>query len=259
MTTTQLADSFDLAAYLTRIGYAGPARADLETLKKLVQAHSQAIAFENLDPFLGRPVRLDMASLQGKLVNGGRGGYCFEQNILLRHALDATGFTTTALGARVMWQRDDKAPMPARSHMLIRVLIGGTAYVVDVGFGGMTLTGVLVLDSREPQETPHEPFQVVSAGADLMLQVRVAGDWKPIYRFDLQAQFLADYEQTSWYLSHNPDSHFVTGLIAAKPTPTGRLALSGSHLAAHYLDGPSEHRDLTSAVEIIDTLQQVRS
>ena len=51
----------------------------------------QVIAFENLDPLLKRPVKLDAASLEAKLVKGGRGGYCFEQNLLFGHVLRALG------------------------------------------------------------------------------------------------------------------------------------------------------------------------
>jgi hypothetical protein len=36
---------------------------------------------------LGRPPKLDLASLQQKMIEGGRGGYCFEQNMLLRAGL----------------------------------------------------------------------------------------------------------------------------------------------------------------------------
>lgn len=253
---TKPADVVDVAAYLKRIGYAGEPRADLDTLRGIVLAHSQTIPFENLDPFLGRPVELDAKSLQDKLITDRRGGYCFEQNLLLRHALDAIGFETTGLAARVIWQRDPAAPMPARGHMLLRVAIDGTPYVVDVGFGGMTLTGVLELNRREAQETPHEPFRIAPVGSDLLMQGYVAGEWKSTYRFDLQQQYQADYEVTSWYLSHNPASHFVTGLMVARPTPTGRLALSGRHLAVHHLDGPSEHIDLTTPEAIVTTLQE---
>ena len=75
--------SFDLDAYLARIGYDGQRTPDVETLRGITRHHPQAIPFENLDPFLRRPVLLDTASLQQKIVHNGRGGYCFEHNLLL--------------------------------------------------------------------------------------------------------------------------------------------------------------------------------
>src|SRR3954447_6785751 len=84
-----------LDGYLARIGYAGPRDATLTTLQAIVWHHVTTIPFENLDPFLGRPVLLDPDAVHAKLVDGGRGGYCFEQNGLLRTNLERLGFSTT--------------------------------------------------------------------------------------------------------------------------------------------------------------------
>ena len=89
-------DAFDLDAYLTRIAVERrPVRPDLSTLRDLALAHPRAIPFENLNPLLRRPVRLDIASIQEKLVHGGRGGWCFEHNLLLGTALTALGYEVT--------------------------------------------------------------------------------------------------------------------------------------------------------------------
>src|SRR5262249_15051302 len=87
--------AIDLNAYFDRIGYSGARTPTLDTLRAVVLRHTEAIPFENLDPLLRRPVRLDAASLQRKLVRDGRGGYCFEHNLLLRHALEGLGFAVT--------------------------------------------------------------------------------------------------------------------------------------------------------------------
>ena len=82
----------DTDAYFARIGYEGKASVDLATLSALHALHPAAIVFENLDPLLGRPVPLDLAALQAKLVTGRRGGYCFEQNTLFKAVLEASRF-----------------------------------------------------------------------------------------------------------------------------------------------------------------------
>jgi hypothetical protein len=66
--------TFDLTTYFTRIGYDGPRAPTLEMLRAIQRLHPQAIAFENLNPLLGLPVRLDIESLQQKLVRSRRGG-----------------------------------------------------------------------------------------------------------------------------------------------------------------------------------------
>src|SRR6266850_62146 len=93
-----------------RIGYTdGPPTATLETLRALHLHHVQAITFENLDPLSGQSVKLDLPSLEGKLVHGGRGGYCYEHNLLFSHVLRELGFRVTGLAARVLWNAPDDA------------------------------------------------------------------------------------------------------------------------------------------------------
>src|SRR5581483_8518947 len=79
--------SVDLDAYFARVGYDGPRKATLDTLRALHRLHPQAIAFENLSPLLGDPVPLDAAALHDKMVRNGRGGYCFEHNLLFASVL----------------------------------------------------------------------------------------------------------------------------------------------------------------------------
>ena len=163
--------TFDLDAYLQRIGFVGSRSPDLATLKAVVLAHAQGIAFENLDPFLGRDVHLDLESLQRKLVHGRRGGYCFEQNLLLDHALRSLGYQTTGLAGRVLWMRPEDA-VTTRSHMLLRVDLDGQTYLVDVGFGGMTLTGVLELESD--WSSPHHTSHIASCATTTPSSCRLA-------------------------------------------------------------------------------------
>jgi N-hydroxyarylamine O-acetyltransferase len=69
---------FDQDAWLARIGYRGSRVPNLETLQALVSSHSSTIAWESIDVLLDRPPKLDLRSLQDKMIAGGRGGYCFE-------------------------------------------------------------------------------------------------------------------------------------------------------------------------------------
>src|SRR6476646_6829320 len=112
--------TIDLDAYFERIRYAGGRAPTLATLAAIHARHAEAIAFENLNPLMGWPVRLDVESLQQKMVRDGRGGYCFEQNLLFKHALDALGFRVTGLAARVLWGAPEDT-VTARSHMVLRV------------------------------------------------------------------------------------------------------------------------------------------
>ena len=248
-------DPFDLGAYFARIGYEGPATPRLETLCEIHRLHPQAIAFENLNPLMRWPVRLDLRSLQDKLVTQRRGGYCYEHNLLLKRALQEIGFRVVGLAARVLLNQAEDAVRP-RTHMLLQVDIDDEIWIADVGFGGMTLTAPLRLVEQVPQSTPHEPFRLTRLFGDYALQAEVRGGWRTLYRFDLQEQVLPDYELTSWYLSNNPESHFVTTLIAARTQPQRRYALRNTELTVHELNRESVTRSLTSAAELRDVLSE---
>lgn len=83
---------FDTDRYFTRIGYCGPRAATFDVLRELHALQPAAVTFENIDVILKRPVRLDIPSIADKIITRGRGGYCFEQNILFMAALRSLGF-----------------------------------------------------------------------------------------------------------------------------------------------------------------------
>jgi N-hydroxyarylamine O-acetyltransferase len=247
-------NDFDLDAYFQRIGYNGPIAARIETLREVHRLHPQAIAFENLNPLLHWPVLLDAKSLQLKMVRQQRGGYCYEHNLLLKHALERIGFRVTGLAARVLWNHPEDAVRP-RTHMLLQVEIDDEIWIADVGFGGLTLTAPLRLVEHTPQATPHEAFRLTRLAGDYAVQADVRGAWRTLYRFDLQEQSLPDYELTSWYLSNHPESHFVRRLIAARTDPQRRHALLDNELAVHELGGETTRRKLASATELREVLR----
>jgi N-hydroxyarylamine O-acetyltransferase len=245
---------FDLDAYLRRIGYTGARAPTLETLRAVHLRHTETIPFENLDPLLGKPVRLDEESLQQKMVRQGRGGYCYEQNLLFMHALTALGFAVKGLAARVLWNAAVTASIPPRSHMLLLLDLAGQPHIADAGFGVMTLTGPLRLTAGAEQATPHEPYRLQPAGEEYVLEARIRGSWRPLYRFGLVEQLLPDYEIYNWYLSNHPESRFVTGLMAARAAADCRYTLLNNEFAAHHLKGTSERRVLASTAELREAL-----
>jgi N-hydroxyarylamine O-acetyltransferase len=213
-------------AYFDRIGYRATPGVDLDTLGEIHRLHPCAIAFENLSTLLGEPVPLDIDSLEDKLVRRGRGGYCFEQNLLLLHVLEALGFECTPLLARVHWNREGAPPGP-RTHMALVTHLDDRAYLCDVGFGGVTQTAPLELVPDCEQDTPHGLYRLVERQHELELQIRL-DNWRPVYRFDLQPQLPVDYEPSNHYVATYPGSIFRRLLMVARADLHGRSALSGN-------------------------------
>jgi len=240
--------AIDLDAYFHRVGYVGKRTPTLDTLRELQLRHTEVVPFENLNPLLGWPVRLDSASLEQKLIRDGRGGYCYEQNLLFRHALEAMGFQVVGLAARVLLNVPDGTVRP-KTHVLLLVEIAGQRYIADVGFGGQTPTAPLPLEPGVEQQTPHGPFRLLPAGDEFLLEADMGG-WKRLYRFDLREQHMVDYEVANWYVSTYPESHFLHALLAARPAPGRRYGLRDNELSIHTMGGPTEKRLISDSIEL---------
>ncbi|WP_248323196.1 arylamine N-acetyltransferase [Caballeronia sp. Sq4a] len=251
----------DLPAYFARIGFGGGDRPapTLDTLRALHLLHPQAIPFENLDVLLGRPIRIDLASIQRKLVMNRRGGYCYEHNLLFRSVLEALGFRVKSYAGRVLWGRDASA-MPPRSHMLLVVELDEGAFVADVGFGGMTLSAPLALQGGLEQITPHGAFRLQRIDWDAGLpnyrmEALIDGTWTAIYRFDFDPQYDIDYEMSNYFVSTYPQSIFVHHLLAARLAPGRRYGLFDQRLSLHDERDGTTHRELIG----VEALRRVLS
>ena len=252
-----MADDFDLDAYFARVGYGGPVRADLATLSALHAAHVAAIPFENLDPLTARPVRLDLASLQAKMVQGRRGGYCFEQNHLFRAALEAIGFTATGLGGRVVWSAPPGAPLGPRLHMLLKMEVGGAAYLADVGFGAHLLDAPLRFEPGLEQETAVARYRLQQEEGLIALATWQNDDWRRCYVFDLTPQLPSDYAISNWFASTSPDFLLTNVLLAERLTAEARWTLVDTRLTERRLGGAVDERTLESSDQLAAVLDEV--
>ncbi|BBZ11103.1 arylamine N-acetyltransferase [Mycobacterium branderi] len=250
--------SINLSAYFARINYSGSADPTLETLAGLVAAHGRHIPFENLDPLLGVPVAdLSPQVLTDKLVRRRRGGYCYEHNNLLRYVLEQLGFGVDALAGRVVWMSPQglDGPPPAQTHQALSVRIPGVdgPFLVDVGFGGQTLSSPIRLTPGPVQQTRHEPYRLRTHGDGYVLEALVRKTWQPLYIFSTEPRPLIDLLVGSWYVSTYPESHFVTSLTAALVTDDARWNLNGRHLAIHS-KGETERIRFDAAGQVLDAL-----
>jgi N-hydroxyarylamine O-acetyltransferase len=219
---------FDLERYLRRIGLATRgARPTAKLLARVHQAHVTTIPFENLDPHRGVPVSLEPESLFEKLVCRRRGGYCFEQNLLLKGALQSLGFEVAIYLARVRVGLAPGAIRP-RSHLVLRVLADGSAWHADVGFGRGTLLEPIPWGPGGPWTQCGWPFRVVRDNdGEFVLQAYEQAEWRDQYGWDPRPVPLVDVEVSNWHTCTHPSSRFVTGLIVARHDASGaRVALS---------------------------------
>jgi N-hydroxyarylamine O-acetyltransferase len=242
----------DLPAYLHRVGYTGALAPSQATLDALHLAHATSIPFENLDILLGKPIRLDLASLQAKLVAGRRGGYCFEQNALFAAILERLGFQVTRLAARVRYRTDRVLP---RTHMTLRIDLGETRLLADVGFGADGLLLPVPLDGGESRQFAWT-YRVIEDNGVEVLQSRVEEAWEDLYAFTDEPQLPVDYEIANHYTSTHPASRFTQLLTAQRLAPDVRRILRNRDYS-EIRDGTVDTRTIRDDDELLVLLADV--
>ena len=249
----EAAVAFRMDAYLDRVGYTGERTPTREVLEELHLAHATHIPFENLDILLGRPIRLDLESLQAKLVEGRRGGYCFEHNTLFAAVLEQLGFPVTRLAARVRLGATRVSP---RTHMLLEVEAEGGPYLADVGFGGEGLLRPLALRPDQVTRQFGRDFRLAQAGGHWVLQSRQGSTWLDYYAFTREPQYPADFEVANHYTSTYPASHFVKTLTAQRQTPEARFVLRGREFTV-VRGGEESRRMIEGDESLLQVLSEV--
>lgn len=244
----------NLERYFDRIGYGGSTIPTLETLADVMEAHVRSIPFENLGVLLGRGIALAPEAIIRKLVTERRGGYCFEQNGLLLMVLQALGFEVTPLSARVRFQRP-RDFTPPRTHLFLRVTIGGQPWIADVGVGSLSLTSPIRFDVDGEQATRHEARRVVREDGRFFHQARLGTEWHDVLEFTGEVMPEIDRELANWFTSTHPQSHFRHRLMVARALPDGgRLTLLNRELTRRRRDGTSDVQAVASPGELLDVL-----
>jgi N-hydroxyarylamine O-acetyltransferase len=198
--------ALDLDAYLGRIGLKG----EPPSLAAVHRAHATAIAFENLESSNGRPVELDVDNLFEKMVVRGRGGYCFEHNMLLKAALVKMGLgPVDLLLARVrIGGTGEERPL---NHLLLRLTEGGRQWLADVGLGGGGQLDPIPFEIGVESDQSGWVYRLVEDGPEIVVQVFNDGAWIDMYGFVPRPVPIIDVEVSNWYTATHPLSPFVTG------------------------------------------------
>jgi len=243
----------DISRYLSRIDLQNCGN-NLEDLKLLQQKHIQSICFENLDVVVGRKIKLDYNHLFKKIVTSGRGGYCFELNILYSELLKSLGFSPKPVLGRV-WLRNPDAT-PPRNHLAHLVKLNGETFITDVGFGGLTTRIPLnINDSSEVNDNDGfvriKPFDK----NQYMVQRKVENDWANQYSFETVNISEEDIQISNYYMSTNPKSHFFNDRFIGKFTKKGRIGLFNNQMSTREGIQVINKKQIPYGSEWLDTLE----
>ena len=210
-------------AYLERIGVDGPVSHDVAMLERLQRAHLTAVPFENLNVFHRAGTRTDAEWSTHKIVEGGRGGWCFENNGAFAWLLDELGFSVRRLGAAVLLG----GPNQLIDHLCVEVELD-RPYLVDVGFGDSFIRP-LALNQAGAQDGGTGTFELLNSPQGLTLTQHEDGIPAARYRFKRVAHDLSDFDGASTRLSTDESGHwlqrpFATRLLDGGPDRVTLLA-----------------------------------
>uniref|UniRef100_A0A2D4MK10 arylamine N-acetyltransferase n=1 Tax=Micrurus spixii TaxID=129469 RepID=A0A2D4MK10_9SAUR len=222
----------NVGCYLQRIGFQGASTCpSLETLKHLHRSHLFSVPFESLSIHCKEPIRLELPRLYEKIVQNHRGGFCYELNGLFQWLLQALGFHTKILAARVC-NRFTQCYGPPLDHLIILVDLDGQQFLCDVGFG----EGFL-----EPLELKPEVEQAQKGGifwlsleeVTWVLECRkIAGERERfLYKFTLEEKQLEDFSDMCLYHQTSPCSIFTCkSFCSLHKADGGRVTYMGQRL-----------------------------
>ena len=224
-----------LQAYLDRIDYPGVAHPGFRELCDVLQAHVCAIPFENIDVQLGRALTTAPDNAYAKIVDGRRGGWCYEQNGLLGWALAEMGFDVMRIAAAVMRHERGNAAHANHLCLLVNCPDSPQTWLVDVGFGGGMIKPI------ELSEGEHEQ-------APFRLGLRRTEDnswrfWENLGDGEFSYDFVAEPGDENAlstkcdFLQTDPESGFVLNLVVQLRTPNQHLSLRGRVLQVGTVNG----------------------
>jgi len=220
--------------YLARIGVEPDhLEPNEEVLRFLQRKHLLAVPFENLDIHWKLPIAVDVGRFYEKIVESGRGGFCYELNGLFNELLGSLGFQTRLISARVF---NGAEHGPEYDHAAIIVTIGDDEYLADVGFGDFA-PEPLRFSLGVEQQDPAGIF-IIRRFDDKYFEVakREGEDWKSQYIFNDTPRDLSEFAEMCDFQQYSPDSHFTKGKVCSILTESGRKTLTDKKFIV-YSDG----------------------
>ncbi|MBK8023295.1 MAG: arylamine N-acetyltransferase [Chloroflexi bacterium] len=180
----------------------------------------------------GCPLTVDLPAIYGKIVEGRRGGWCFEMNGLLAWALREIGFDVTLLASSV-GRASAEEPFVG-DHLILLVRLD-RLYLADVGFGNGLFEPIPLAEGRHRQGIFEYGLRRESGreGEHWWFENQPHGG--PGFDLTLEPRSLADFAAESHRLQTSPDSGFVRSTVCFRFTPEGMVALRGAvlrHLTA---------------------------
>ncbi len=221
----------------------------LESLSALQREHYEAVPYENIDILLGKALDLNPEIVYKKVVEDGRGGYCFELNGLYAKLLTELGYKfTQRLGRFLLGEAEGFIPMGR--HRILVVELDGKKYLTDVGIGCPTPTLPLELAYDKIQVIDNVEYKIVEDSVfKNILKYKHHGVWENYYAFGNEENYDNDFIAPSLYCELSPDSIFNKGTMVHIYTKCGRISMDKNQVK-HFENGKVDVKLISCADEM---------
>ncbi|WHX44383.1 arylamine N-acetyltransferase [Bacillus pumilus] len=221
------------SAFLQKIGYEGQS-ITFDDLPVLLKKMAYTFPFENRSVLNKQSYALNQEGLKEHLLEGGRGGLCYDLNPLLYYVLKEAGFAVQLVQGTVynkeagIWAIDG-------THVAMTLNHHNERYLIDAGFGvNLPLQPVPI--TEEWVEGASIRFRVkeeeTEKGTHLLQLDR--GEGAEIgYAFTLEEVSEPTLVQMREEIYENEASPFNKRPLASKLTPTGRVIVTEDHVTIH--------------------------
>ena len=210
----------EISKYIERIGFKGVPNVSIHCLKSLHKCHIMSIPFEALDVQLEKSITLNLREIYHKVVEGNRGGYCYELNYLFNWLLNKLGFKSHIIAAQIF---NDGRFGPKFDHMAICVILD-QIWLVDVGYGDLFIQPIRLSHDVE-QEDLFKFYKIRKLKNNEYLLQESLDKGQPYlnrYKFELSPKRIEEFQEQNIFKQRSVDSYFVKNLVCTIATDTGR-------------------------------------
>ena len=215
-------------SYFKHIGLKKTDTLSFNSLKNIHKHHLLTIPFENLDIIYNIPLSMKPSHIIKKIINGKRGGICFETNSLLYSVLQDLGFDVSIISAK-FWNDEKQRWNPDFSHLAILVKIEEKRYLADVGVGGGFLEPLLLKNGFEYSDMNGSYRMIEQNDSKFTLQ-KFDKSWKDFLLLSTKPKELHEFEEQFMYYQTSNETMFTKNKFVNLMTTDGRITLSDNQL-----------------------------
>jgi N-hydroxyarylamine O-acetyltransferase len=222
-------DEAQVSKYLTRLGVEREVPS-VDALRRLHRAHLERVPYETLWMHMGEAWGINPADSVTRIVEQGRGGYCFHVNGAFHELLQALGYRITRHVGTVHGPGDPPADDRANHVALIVSDLpdghGNDRWYLDAGLGD-AIHDLLPLQEGKYTDGPLRlGLRRVAEGQWQLLHDPTIGAFTAMTFSEAPAE-MSEFQSQHHFLSTSPQSFFARTVTAQRRDATGIDILRG--------------------------------